>query len=56
MSPDNSWLVACGDAVVVAVVCNAATIGDVAVAVAVAAMKDVVVVVGAVAVVIVWVQ
>ena len=56
MSPDNSLLVAYGDVVVVAVVCNAATIGDVAVVVAVAAMKDVVVVVGAVAVVIVWVQ
>ena len=53
MSPDNSLLVACGDAVVVAAACNAAAVGDVAAAIGVAAVDDVVVVVGAMAAVVV---
>ena len=56
MSLDNSLLVACGDVVVVATVRNAAAVGDVAAIVCVAAMDDVVVVFGAVATVVVWVQ
>ena len=56
MSPDNSLLVACGDVVVVAAVCNAADPGDVAPVVGVAAVDDVVVVVGDVVAVVVWVQ
>ena len=56
MSPDNSRLVACGDAVVVAAACNVAVASDVAAAVGVAAVDDVVVVVGAAAAVVVWVQ
>ena len=56
MSPDNSLLVACGDAVVVVAVRNAAAVGDVAASIGVAAVDDVVVVVGAVAVVSVCVQ
>ena len=56
MSPDNSQLVACGDAVVVVTVCNAAAASVVAAAIGVAAADDVVVVVGAAAAVVVWVQ
>ena len=55
MSLDNSLLVACRDAVVVAAVRNAIA-SDIAAIVGVAAMEDVVVVVGAVAAVVVWVQ
>ena len=50
MRPNNSQLVACGDVVVVAVLHNAAAVGDVAV------VDDVMVVVGAMAIVVVWVQ
>ena len=56
MNLDNSRLVACGDAVVVATACNAAAAGDVATTVGVEDADDVVVVVGATAVVVVWVQ
>ena len=56
MSPHNSQLVACGGEVVVAVARNAAAMGDVATVVGVVTMDDVVVVVGAVATVVVWVQ
>ena len=56
MSPHNSQLVACGSEVVVAAAHNATTAGDVAAAVGVAAMDDVVVVVGAADAVAVWVQ
>ena len=56
MSPNNSLLVACGDAVVVVVVCNAATMSDVATTVGVVATEDVVVVVGAMVAVAVWVE
>ena len=56
MSLDNSLLVACGDVVVVVDVCNAATMGDVVAVVGVAATDDFVVVVGATATVVVWVQ
>ena len=56
MSPDNSLLVACGDAVVVVVACNATAANDVADDVDVAAVDGVVVVVGAVTAVVVWVQ
>ena len=56
MSPDNSLLVACGDAVVVAAVRNAAAANVVAAAVGFATASDVVVVVGDVATVVVWVQ
>ena len=56
MSPDNSLLVACGDAVVVAAARNAAAAGHVVDIVGVAAVDDVVVVVGAAATVVVWVQ
>ena len=52
MSPDNSLLVACGDAVVVAAMCNATAMGDVGVA----AMDNVVVVVEAAVLVAIWVQ
>ena len=50
MNPHNSQLVACGGEVVVVVEHNAIAAGDVASA------NDVVVVVGAVAAVVVWVQ
>ena len=55
MSLDKSLLVTCGDAVVVAAACNAAAVGDVAATVGIAATDDVVIVVGAVAVVAIWV-
>ena len=50
MSPDNSLLVACGDAVVVAAACNSTVAGDVA------AVDNAVVVVGAMAALVSWVQ
>ena len=50
MNPNNSLMVACGDAVVVADTCSAAAVSDVAV------VGDVVVVVGAATAVSVWVQ
>ena len=53
MSPDNSLMVACGDAVVVAGACNATAAGNVAVVVVVEATDNVVVVVAAA--VVVWV-
>ena len=53
--PHNSRLVACGDAVVVVAMRNAAAVSDVAAVVGVAAADDVVVVVGATIGVIVWV-
>ena len=56
MSPDNSLLVACGDAVVVAAMQNTAAASDVVAAVGVEATDNVVVVVGVVAAVVVWVQ
>ena len=56
MSPHNSWLVSCGDTVVIVAMCNATTMGDVAVVVGVAAADDFLVVVGATAAVVVWVQ
>ena len=56
MIPDNSLIVACGDAVVVAAARNAATVGDVAAIVGVAVADGVVVGVGVVVVVVVWVQ
>ena len=56
MSPHNSQLVACGGVVVVTAMRNAAIVGDVVVAVGVAVADDVVVVVGDIAVVVVWVQ
>ena len=56
MSPHKSQLVACGANVVVAAVCNASIASDVAADVGVAAVNDVVVVVGATAVVSIWVQ
>ena len=56
MSPHNTWMVACGDAVVVVAACNAAAAIDVVTAVGVATVDDVVVVVGVVAAVVVWVQ
>ena len=52
MSPNNSLMVTCGDAVVR----NAAVAGDVVVAIGVAATDDVVVFVGAVAAIAIWVQ
>ena len=54
MSPNNSLMVACGDAVVVVVTSNAAAASDVAAAVGVAAADDVVVVVGTI--VSIWLQ
>ena len=56
MTIDNSLLVACGGEVVVAAMRNAATAGEIAAAIGVAAADDVVVVVGAIAVVSIWVQ
>ena len=56
MSPNNSQLVACGDAVVVVAMRNAAAAGDVAATIGVAAADDVVVVVGAAVAVVVWEQ
>ena len=56
MSPHNSQLVACGGEVVVAAMRNAPAAGDVAAAVGIAAVDDVVVVVGAMAAVAFWVQ
>ena len=56
MIPYKYPLVACGDVVVVVASCNFAVAGDVTDAVGVAAVDDVVVVVGAVAAVVVWVQ
>ena len=56
MSLENSLLVACGDAVVVASMHNAGAVGDFVATVGVVATDDVVVVVGATAVVVVWVQ
>ena len=49
-------MVGCGDAVVAIVARNAAVMGAVAAAIGVAAVDDVVVVVGVVAAVVVWVQ
>ena len=49
MSPNNSLMVACGDAFVVAAMRNAAAMSDVV------AANDVVVVVGAMAAVVLWV-
>ena len=54
MSTNNSLMVACGDVVVIAAMRNAAIANDVTVAVGVAAVDDVVVVVGAMAMVVVW--
>ena len=54
MSPHNSQLVACGVEVMVAAMHNAAAAGDVAAAVGIAAVDDVVV--GAMAAVAFWVQ
>ena len=56
MKPNNSLIVACGDVVVVAAMRNATVASDVVVAVGVATADYVVVVVGAMAVVVVWVQ
>ena len=56
MSPNNSLTVACGDAVVAVTAQNATTMGDVVANVGVAAVDDVVVVVGVAATVVVWVQ
>ena len=56
MSPHNSQQVACGGEVMVAAGRNAVAAGDVVVFVGVAAADDVVVVVGATDVVVVWVQ
>ena len=56
MSPDNSLLVACGDAVVVATVRNAMAADDVATSIDVMAADGVVVAVGVATVVVVWVQ
>ena len=56
MSPHNSQLVVCGDVVVIAAARNATTAGGVPATVGVATVDDVVVMVGAVAVVVVWVQ
>ena len=56
MSPDNSLLVACGDAVVAAATRNAAATGDVVAAIGVAATDDVVVFIGAVVAIAIWVQ
>ena len=53
MSPHNSWLVACGDVVVVAAMHNVAVVSDVAAVVGVVAVDNVVVMVGAAAVVVV---
>ena len=53
---DNSLTVACGDVVVAAATRSVAVAGDVAAAVGVADADDVVVVVGATTVVVVWVQ
>ena len=55
MSPHKSQLVACGGEVVVAAMHNAATAGDVVVVIGIAAADDVVVMVGAMAVVAIWV-
>ena len=55
-SIDNSLLVVCGGVVVVAAVCNAVAMDDVAAVVDVAATDGVLVVVGAMAAVVVWVQ
>ena len=55
MSPHNSQLVACGGEVVVAAAHNVGAVGDAAAAVGVAAMDAIMVVVGAAAVVAVWV-
>ena len=54
MSLDNSLTVACGDAVVVAAMCNAAATSDVVVSIGVATTNNVVVVVRDK--VVVWVQ
>ena len=56
MIPHNSHLVACGGEVVVMAVRNAVAAGDIAAAVGVATVDDVVVVVGATTAVVVWVQ
>ena len=56
ISPDNSLLVTCGDVVVFVASHNATVVGDVVATIGVAAMDNVVVVVGAVAAVVVWVQ
>ena len=55
MSPDNSLMVACGDVVVDVAMHNVGAMDDVAVAIGVAAVNDVVVVLGDAASVIVWV-
>ena len=56
MSPHNSQLVTCGGEVVIAAVRNAAAVGDVAATIGIVAADDVVVAVGAVTMVVVWVQ
>ena len=56
MSPHNSQLVAFEGAVVVMAMRNATAVGDVAAAIGVATVDNVVVVVGDVATVAVWVQ
>ena len=56
MIPHNSWLVACRDVVVIVAVRNVAATGGVAAIVGGAAADGVLVVVGAVAMVVVWVQ
>ena len=55
-SPDNSLMVVCGDELMVAAMHNVVATNDVVAAVDVAAMDSVVVVVGAAAAVVVWVQ
>ena len=55
-SLDNSLMVVCGDEVVVVAAHNAVAADDVATVVDVATANDVVAAVGAVAVVVVWVQ
>ena len=55
MTPDKSWLVSCGDAVVIMATRNVVATGDVAVVASGTAADDVVVVVGAMAVVVFWV-
>ena len=56
MSLDNSLLVAYGGEVLIAAACSATAVDDVAAAIGVATADGVVVVVGAAATVVVWVQ
>ena len=56
MSPNNSLMVACGDAIVVADTRNAAATSDFVATIGVTTVDDVVVVVGDVAAVVFWVQ